>query len=170
MKEHYLGQAILSLRISILETFPIIGGCNLLATSTTSATSPAAAPRSYNQSTIAVLPTPTLNQTPRIVHHLLLFVLNSSLFWSGHSSSKHLRERIWTVALYVSPQGLRFSSYTYVQETDQIFPPTIVADLSSDSTTCLWGASDGSSEPIDLSFSDYYAKFINNEDFADAPR
>jgi hypothetical protein len=79
-------------------------------------------------------------------------------------------ERIWTVALYVYPQGLRFSSYTYVQETDQVFPPTIVADLFSDRITCLWGAYDGNGEPIDLSFSDDCANFINNEDFADAPR
>jgi hypothetical protein len=78
-----------------------------------------------------------------------------------------------TVALarYVHPQmGLRFSPYSYVKDTDQVFSAAQVTGLQGDSTVYLWGNYDGTGEPINLTYADYYAKFVYDVDFADAPQ
>ena len=72
---------------------------------------------------------------------------------------------------YVHPQmGLRFSPYATVKDTDQVFSADQVAGLMADPTVYLWGNYDGSGEPINLTFADYYAKFVYDEDFANAPQ
>jgi hypothetical protein len=72
---------------------------------------------------------------------------------------------------YVQPQlGLRFSPYASVKDTDQVLPPDKIAGLMADSTVYTWGAYDGSGEPIDLTFADYYSKFVYDVDFANAPQ
>jgi hypothetical protein len=72
---------------------------------------------------------------------------------------------------YVHPQlGLRFSPYAYVKDTDQVFTADKTAGLMEDSTLYLWGNYDGTGEPINLTFADYYAKFVYDVDFADAPQ
>ena len=76
-----------------------------------------------------------------------------------------------SLSAYVHPEmGLRFSPYAYVKDTDQVFAPEKVAGLMDDYTVYTWGVYDGSGEPIDLSFPDYYTKFIYDVDFSDAPQ
>lgn len=69
---------------------------------------------------------------------------------------------------FVHPtKGLRFSPYAYVDvEKDQVFTKEEVAKLGEDTKTYTWGNYDGSGEPIDLNFNDYYDRFIYDEDFA----
>jgi hypothetical protein len=73
------------------------------------------------------------------------------------------------LAGYVHPvNGLRFSPYAYVQDTNLVFPAEQVASLLSDETNYQWGFYDGSGMNIDLSFSAYFAEFIYDVDFANA--
>lgn len=63
-------------------------------------------------------------------------------------------------------RGLRFSPYTFVRVEDQVFGPSAVEGLASDPTLYLWGAFDGSGEPIRTTFSRYYERFVYDVDFA----
>ena len=75
------------------------------------------------------------------------------------------------LSTYVDPQlGLRFSPYAAVKDTDLVFPLETVAGLMSDSTVFTWGAYQATGEPIELTFADYYAKFIYDVDFTNAPQ
>lgn len=63
-------------------------------------------------------------------------------------------------------KGLRFTPYFYVDiQNDQVFNTQQVAGLTQDSTVYNWGDYDGSGDPIDLNFNDYYDKFIYDHDF-----
>lgn len=63
-------------------------------------------------------------------------------------------------------KGLRFTPYFYVDiQNDQVFNAQQVAGLTQDSTIYNWGDYDGSGDPIDLNFNDYYEKFIYDNDF-----
>jgi len=73
------------------------------------------------------------------------------------------------VSAYVHPvQGVRFSPYAFVKDTDLVFLPDQVAGLTTDSSIYSWGNYAGTGEPIILSFPDYYGKFIYDVDFANA--
>lgn len=74
------------------------------------------------------------------------------------------------LADYVHPEkGVRFSPYFYTDLTDdQLFMKENVPGLFEDEQIYYWGAYDGSGEPIELNFSDYYALFIYDEDFLQA--
>lgn len=73
-----------------------------------------------------------------------------------------------TLANYVHPTaGVRFTPYSYVDTaSDLIFTQAQVPNLMSDSTIRTWGAYDGSGEPIDKTFADYYDEFVYDEDYA----
>jgi hypothetical protein len=74
------------------------------------------------------------------------------------------------LATFVHPaEGLRFSPYAYVSDTDQVFPPDQVAALPALSRTFIWGAYSGSGAPIDGSWYQYYSEFVYDQDFAVAP-
>jgi hypothetical protein len=71
---------------------------------------------------------------------------------------------------YIHPtDGVRFSPYAYVKDTDQVFSSSEVASILADSSVYTWGAYSGTGEPINLSFPEYYSKFIYDQDFAEAP-
>jgi hypothetical protein len=70
-------------------------------------------------------------------------------------------------------KGVTFSPYTYVRplqgtpgEADLVFSPDQLRSLWSDPTIYHWGTYDGSGEPIDLTFRDYYARFVYDVNFA----
>lgn len=69
---------------------------------------------------------------------------------------------------YVHPdKGIRFSPYGYVDvDNDRVFTAEEVANLNEDTQVYTWGSYDGSGDPINLSFSDYYDRFIYDKDFA----
>lgn len=76
-----------------------------------------------------------------------------------------------TLAGYVHPQmGLRFSPYAFVKDTDLVFPANKLAGLLDDGTIYTWGAYAATGEPINLSFADYFSKFVYDEDFVNAPQ
>lgn len=70
-------------------------------------------------------------------------------------------------------KGVRFSPYTYVRAVpgapggeDLVFSADQVPGLGSDPTVYHWGTFDGSGEPIDLTFADYFDRFVYDVDFA----
>lgn len=73
---------------------------------------------------------------------------------------------------YVHPQkGVRFTPYTHINTSaDLIFPLTGIPVLFSSNTSYTWGSYDGSGDPINLTFSGYYAKFIYDKNFLAAPQ
>ncbi|NLN06239.1 MAG: hypothetical protein GX167_01285 [Firmicutes bacterium] len=63
-------------------------------------------------------------------------------------------------------KGLRFSPYFFVDlQNDKVFNAQQVARLNEDTTVYTWGIYDGIGEPIELTFNDYYDKFVYDQDF-----
>lgn len=82
-----------------------------------------------------------------------------------------LRERdLSTLISWIDPkQGLRFSPSSHIDtDKDLAFAPDKLPTFK-DATKLKWGIADGSGEPIELTFRDYYEKYVYNKDFADAP-
>ncbi len=72
---------------------------------------------------------------------------------------------------YVHPEkGVRFSPYTNVKEGDLVFTPEMVKNGPVFSRTFIWGAYDGSGEPIDLPFGQYFEKFVYDHDYLNAEK
>ena len=69
---------------------------------------------------------------------------------------------------FVHPtKGVRISPYGYVDiENHLVFSADEVANLVNDTEEYTWGDYDGSGEPIQLNFNDYYDAFIFDEDFS----
>jgi hypothetical protein len=70
-------------------------------------------------------------------------------------------------------KGVRFSPYTYVRAVpgapegeDLVFSAAQIPGLASDPTVYRWGRFDGSGEPIDLTFAEYYDRFVYDAKFA----
>jgi hypothetical protein len=72
-----------------------------------------------------------------------------------------------TVADFVHPDlGVRFSPYTYVENDHQVFLPDELPELVGSDEIFLWGYYDGTGDPIELTFDDYYEAFVYSADFA----
>lgn len=72
-----------------------------------------------------------------------------------------------SLAAFAHPQkGVRFSPYTYVRAEDLVFQRDQISGLFSDNTVHEWGNYDGSGEPIQLAFADYFESFIYPYDYA----
>jgi len=70
---------------------------------------------------------------------------------------------------YVHPiQGVRFSPYTYVSDTDLVFKAEDIPSLFDNPNVYLWGVYDGSGKPIDMTFQQYFDRFVYDQDFANA--
>lgn len=75
------------------------------------------------------------------------------------------------LAAIVHPsKGLRFSPYAHVdQQRDQRFTRDELERAFADASKRTWGEYDGIAGPIDLSFADYFQRFVYDRDFAAAP-
>lgn len=69
---------------------------------------------------------------------------------------------------YVHPnKGVRFTPYSYVDlQGDLVFTSQQIIPLLQSSQIYTWGEFDGTGDPIQLNVSDYYDKFVYDEDFA----
>lgn len=149
----------------------LLAGCNLVSAPGTPTTIPSPAPTlafvqstptlfiPANTSTSAATPSTPVSTEQAVLDRAAQIVLN-------------LKDKDMTaLSSYVDTHmGLRFSPYAAVQEKDQAFPADRIAGLFNDSTVYNWGAYQASGQPIDLTFADYYAKFIYDVDFANAPQ
>lgn len=66
-------------------------------------------------------------------------------------------------------KGIRFTPYAYVDADENlVFSVNEIKNMDNDNAKYIWGSYDGSGESIELTFSDYYKKFIYDEDFINA--
>ncbi len=150
----------------------MLAGCNLVSSPAASTSIPTPAPTlAFIQptstppvilspvSTIVVVP-PTPLTTDQAVLDLAAQVVTA------------LKDKeLDNLSQYISQQwGLRFSPYAAIQDTYQVFTADQVTGLRLDNTPYIWGAYYGTGETIELTFADYYAKFIYDVDFANAPQ
>jgi hypothetical protein len=90
---------------------------------------------------------------------------------TAHEVVEYLRDRdLNSLIPFIDPElGLRFSPYPHINtDTDLVFQSDTLPSFK-DTKKLKWGTADGSGEPIELSFRDYYERFVYNKDFADAP-
>jgi hypothetical protein len=90
---------------------------------------------------------------------------------AAHEVIEYLRERdLKSLVQWIDPkQGLRFSPYSHINaDSDLVFKADKLPTFK-DTHKLKWGTSDGSGDPIELSFREYYEKFVYNQDFAGAP-
>jgi hypothetical protein len=74
------------------------------------------------------------------------------------------------MAALVDPaKGVRFSPYANIQEKDRRYMPNTLKRAFADPQKYLWGHFDGSGLPIEMTFKQYYEKFVYDKDFAGAP-
>ena len=74
-----------------------------------------------------------------------------------------------TLSTLIHPaEGVRFSPYTFVRESDLVFIPDQIGGLLTDPTQYVWGIYDGSGLPIELTFVEYYDRFVYDQDFTNA--
>jgi hypothetical protein len=97
-----------------------------------------------------------------------VIVLRQSLKVLDALKAKDMR----LLATLVHPEdGLRFSPWAYVHaDSERVFSRTEVARLWTDTTRYTWGSEDGTGNPIHLSFAQYYARFVFDHDFTQAPQ
>jgi hypothetical protein len=75
------------------------------------------------------------------------------------------------LSAYIHPvDGLRFSPYAFVRDTDVVLSADEIAGILADSRSFTWGQYSGSGESISLSFLEYYSQFIYDVDFTNAPQ
>ncbi len=74
------------------------------------------------------------------------------------------------LSTFVHPsKGLLFSPYAYVDMAeDLVFQAEEVAQLMSDDTVYTWGVFDGKGNPIEMTFAEYYDRFIYDVDFVNS--
>ncbi len=65
--------------------------------------------------------------------------------------------------------GVRFTPFTSIDDQDVVLKPTELTTAMQDSSQRHWGVEDASGLPIDLSFAQYYDKYIWDHDFTQAP-
>jgi len=73
------------------------------------------------------------------------------------------------LSAHVHPlKGVRFSPYGYINlQNDLVFSAQDITTLLTGTQVYNWGAFDGTGDPIDYTFSEYYDRFIYDKDFAD---
>ena len=73
-----------------------------------------------------------------------------------------------SLARFAHPtKGIRFSPYEYVQPSRQVMKADQIRSKSNRSY--LWGYYDGSGFPIDLTFENYFQRFVYDRDYIHAP-
>lgn len=95
----------------------------------------------------------------------------AALLDAAHEVAGALRDRdLKRLAEWIDPvNGVRFSPYAHIDEkSDIVWRPDELPSFK-DTRTFVWGTSDGKGDPIQLSFRDYFEKFVYDQDFADAP-
>lgn len=148
----------------------ILAGCNLTSPSQVPTISPTTPPSlEFIQPTQIqpISPTQPVIITPNTPQSTTQIVLERAAQVIASLKDKDLT----ALSGYIQPQlGLRFSPYASVKDTDQVFLADKIVGLIADTTVYTWGAFDGSGAPINLTFTDYFSKFIYDVDFANAPQ
>ncbi len=73
-------------------------------------------------------------------------------------------------ALTHPTRGVRFSPYPYVQDSQRVYLPAELPAAAADPALYLWGNYDGTGDPINLSFRQYFDRFVWDQDYLSAPQ
>ncbi|MEA3423609.1 MAG: hypothetical protein U9Q80_07445 [Bacillota bacterium] len=82
-----------------------------------------------------------------------------------------LKDQDWIgLSSHIHPEkGVRLSPYQYVDvNSDQVFTSDEIHSILASSKIYSWGIYDGSGELIEMNFTEYYDRFIYDEDFINA--
>ena len=67
-------------------------------------------------------------------------------------------------------KGVRFSAFAYVRaDSDIVVPRESASHIFRDTTRRVWGHADGTGDPLHWTFDQYYARYVYDVDFAQAP-
>ncbi len=97
------------------------------------------------------------------------FSTNNELFTKAINSILLLKSKDMNkLSQYIHPtKGLRFTPYFYVDvQNDLVLTAEEISEVMQNTDVVQWGFYNGSGEPIDLTFSDYYDRFVYDQDFA----
>lgn len=77
---------------------------------------------------------------------------------------------IETLANFVHPsKGVRFSPYGYINVDEHlVFTAEELNELLENDTVHQWGSFDGTGDPIEMTFTEYYQRFVYDEDYLNA--
>jgi hypothetical protein len=76
-----------------------------------------------------------------------------------------------SMAILVHPgNGLRFSPYSYVRPEDLTFRAVELPDMLEEPAIYEWGFDAGSGEAIKMPFTDYFNRYVYDQDYASAPQ
>ncbi len=64
---------------------------------------------------------------------------------------------------------LRFSPYSYLSSRNQVICSSEIANVAESSDVLLWGSYDGKGDPINLTFREYYNRFVYDQAYFQAP-
>jgi hypothetical protein len=66
---------------------------------------------------------------------------------------------------------VRFSPYAFVEpKSDRVLHPAELENALADKAVHVWGAFDGSGDPIRMAFATYFRRFVWDADFTSAPQ
>jgi hypothetical protein len=84
---------------------------------------------------------------------------------------RHFMDRDMTHMIrHVHPNhGVRFSPYPALTKSDQVFTPQQVLGLFNNRNAYSWGMYPGTGDPVKMTFSEYYKRFVYARDFSQAP-
>lgn len=73
-----------------------------------------------------------------------------------------------SLSAYIHPEkGVRFSPYFYINlQEDKVFTSEEIADALQNTESYNWGEHDGTGDPIEMTFEEYYDRFVYDQDFA----
>ena len=67
----------------------------------------------------------------------------------------------------VGTKGLRFSPYQHIDKNSVLFKASELKTIFENDSVITWGVADGSGEKINLTFKDYYQKYIYDKNYID---
>jgi hypothetical protein len=154
----------------------IMAGCGAKANTSGVTDIPGAAPQSIDSSSPWIEPiatassevTPSSTAQPSEVNHSP--DQQAELRGIGQEVVEALRERdLKSLTHWIDPKlGLRFSPYSHInKDSDLVFEADTLPTFK-DTDTLKWGLADGTGDPIELTFRNYFERFVYNQDFADA--
>ena len=97
---------------------------------------------------------------------------NFPLLCSAYAVCLCLQQQNWSaLAAYVHPErGVTFTPYSTVDpDSDRSFTADQVRSLAQDQNVYTWGFEDGRGEAIQMTFAQYFARYVCDRDYTRAP-
>lgn len=115
----------------------------------------------------------TAGSTPMTAPEPLNSKSNLSLLSAAYSVAQFIKTEDYTsLAAYVHPdRGVTFTPYSTVAfETDLTLTRDQIKNLATDTKVYTWGIVDGRGSLIELTISDYFAQYVFDADYTQAPQ